>query len=104
MLEISTMNGITLQQLQCFDALVREGSFQAAADRLSRTHPTVATAIRNLEDRLGFKLLDRSGYRVTLTERGRAFRARLQDFLEQADGLQLFSRQLAMGEETALRV
>jgi DNA-binding transcriptional LysR family regulator len=98
------MDGITLQQLQCFDALVAEGSFQAAAARLLRTHPTVAVAIRNLEEQLGFALLDRSGYRVALTERGRAFHTRVQRLLQQADGLRTYGRQLAMGEETALNV
>ncbi|MDL2398212.1 LysR family transcriptional regulator [Rhizobium mayense] len=98
------MNGITLQQLKCFDAVATEGSFQAAADRLLRTHPTVVAAVRNLEVQLGFPLLDRSGYRVVLTERGRAFHARAQNLLRQADGLGTFGKQLAMGEETALRV
>jgi DNA-binding transcriptional LysR family regulator len=39
------MTGFTLQQLQCFDAVVSEGGFQAAAARLGRTHPTVFTAV-----------------------------------------------------------
>jgi len=98
------MDGITLQQLQCFDALVAEGSFQAAAARVLRTHPTVAVAIKNLEEQVGFALLERGGYRVTLTERGRAFHARVQSLLQQADGLKTFGRQLAMGEETVLNV
>ncbi|MDE1992482.1 MAG: LysR family transcriptional regulator, partial [Rhizobiaceae bacterium] len=98
------MDGVTLQQLRCFDAVATEGSLQAAADRLLRTHPTVVAAIRNLEDQLGFALLDRSGYRVALTERGRAFHARAQELLQQADGLRIFGKQLSMGEETALRV
>ena len=62
---------ITLHQLQCFDAVVREGSFQAGAAHLHRTHSTVFTAVKNLEAQLGLSLLDRSGYRVTLTEVGR---------------------------------
>nr|WP_132519626.1 LysR family transcriptional regulator [Rhizobium sp. BK376] len=98
------MMDITLQQLRCFDAVVTEGSFQGAADRLMRTHPTVVSAVRNLEEQLGFSLLDRSGYRVVLTDRGRVFHAKAQDFLRQAAGLRTFGKQLAMGEETALRV
>ena len=40
------MDGLTIHQLQCFDAVVSEGSFQAAATKLHRTHPTVFTAIK----------------------------------------------------------
>lgn len=98
------MMGITLQQLRCFDAVATEGGFQSAADRLMRTHPTVVSAVRTLEAQLGFALLDRSGYRVVLTERGHAFHAKAQDLLRQTAALQIFARQLAMGEETALRV
>ena len=64
--------GITIHQLQCFDAVVTEGSFQAAAERLLRSQPTVSTSVRNLEAQLGLSLLDRSGYRVVMTDAGRA--------------------------------
>jgi DNA-binding transcriptional LysR family regulator len=67
------MSKFTLHELQCFDAVACAGSFQAAADKLHRTHPTVFAAVRKLEQQLGLKLLDRSGYRVALTEGGRSF-------------------------------
>ena len=67
-----TMDGLTLQQLVCFDAVVVEGSFQAAADKLHRAHPTVFTAVKNLEAQLGLGLFNRDGYRVSLTEAGRS--------------------------------
>ena len=69
------MQHLTIQQLVCFDAVATAGSFQAAAAKLNRTHPTVFTAIRNLEAQLGLTLLDRNEYRVTLTEAGRSFHA-----------------------------
>ena len=65
------MNGLTIQQFLCFDAVITEGGFQAAADKLGRSHPSVFTAIKNLEAQLGVALFDREGYRVTLTEAGR---------------------------------
>lgn len=43
----------SLHELACFDAVIAEGSFQAAADRLHRTHPAVYAAVKNLEHRLG---------------------------------------------------
>jgi DNA-binding transcriptional LysR family regulator len=98
------MEGITLQQLACFDALVAEGSFQAAAQRLSRTHPTVQAAVRNLEIQAGVALLDRDGYRVVLTEQGRAFHRQVQAVLRQTETLKSLGRHLAMGEEPSLSI
>ena len=98
------MDGLTLHQLRCFDAVVAEGSFQAAAARLGRTHPTIFTAVKNLEGQLGLTLFDRDGYRVTLTEAGRSFHARTRVFLAELGALQNHATQLAMGEESELSV
>src|SRR5438094_1402739 len=67
---------VTLHQLECFDAVVSEGKFQAAAQKLRRSQPSISAAVKNLEDQLGLTLLDRSGYRVALTEAGRSFHQR----------------------------
>jgi DNA-binding transcriptional LysR family regulator len=94
----------TLQELSCLLAVASEGSFQAAATRLHRTHPAVHAAIKQLERRSGVALLDRSGYRVTLTEAGHAFGAHAAAVIDQARRLSDFSDQLARGEESDLRV
>jgi DNA-binding transcriptional LysR family regulator len=98
------IDGLTLHQLQCFDAVVAEGGFQPAAEKLRRTQPTVFAAVKNLEAQLGLSLLDRSGYRVALTDAGRSFHDRARVFLQELHGLQNHARQLAMGEESELRV
>ena len=98
------MSKFTLHELQCFDAVAREGSFQAAADRLHRTHPTVFAAVRKLEHQLELKLLDRSGYRVALTEAGHSFHRTAQVLLRALEGLQTHAAQLAMGQESELRI
>ncbi len=98
------MSAPTLLQLQCFDALVAEGGFAAAAQRLNRTHPTVHTAIRSLEELLGLTLLDRSGYRVTLTPEGAAFHRRVRELLDGYQDLLREAAQLSAGEEPELRV
>jgi len=46
------IEGLTLHQLQCFDAVVAEGGFQPAAEKLRRTQPTVFAAVKNLETSL----------------------------------------------------
>lgn len=47
-----------------------KGSFSQAAEELEVSQPAVSLQIRALEERLGHRLLDRSGRRVTLTEAG----------------------------------
>lgn len=94
----------TLQELSCLQAVATEGSFQAAAARLHRTHPAVHAAIRQLEQRVGVPLLDRSQYRVRMTEAGQAFVRHAAAVLDQAKRLSAFSDQLARGEESDLRV
>ncbi|MFI7316924.1 LysR family transcriptional regulator [Streptomyces venezuelae] len=98
------MSNFTLHELQCFDAVVRGGGFQAAADLLHRSHPSVFAAVAKLERQLGLELLDRSGYRVQLTEAGHAFHRKVCVLLHDAEELQTYAVQLAMGEEAELRV
>jgi DNA-binding transcriptional LysR family regulator len=98
------MDGLTLHQLQCFEAVVSEGSFQAAAEKLSRSQPSVSSSVKNLEAQLRLTLLDRSGYRVTLTQAGRSFYQHARVFLQEAERLRDHATQLAMGEESELRV
>jgi DNA-binding transcriptional LysR family regulator len=59
------------RQLQAFCAVVEKKSFSQAAEKLGVTQPAVSLQVRSLEQRLGQKLLDRSGRRVEPTEAGR---------------------------------
>ncbi|ANH71350.1 LysR family transcriptional regulator [Ralstonia insidiosa] len=94
----------SLHELACLEAVIAEGSFQAAADKLHRTHPAVHAAVKNLEQRLGVALLDRSEYRVRLTSAGEAFCRQSAAVLRQAAALDTLCQQLSQGEETDLRV
>jgi DNA-binding transcriptional LysR family regulator len=98
------MHKFTLQDLLCFVAVIREGSFQAAAAALHRSHPAVFAATKKLETQLGMALLDRSGYRVRATPAGTSLFHRAQRLLQEADAFSLHAHQLAMGDEAELRV
>ncbi|WMD19628.1 LysR family transcriptional regulator [Achromobacter seleniivolatilans] len=98
------MSDFTLHDLQCFDAVVRGGGFQAAALALNRSHPAVFAAVAKLERQLDLTLLDRGGYRVRLTPAGVSFHRRAQGLLRELDGLHAHAAQLAMGEESELHV
>ncbi|WP_448678847.1 LysR family transcriptional regulator [Pseudomonas nicosulfuronedens] len=98
------MPDFTLHDLQCFDAVVEAGGFQAAAQQLHRSHPAVFAAVARLERQLGFELLDRSGYRVALTAAGESFQRRAKGLLRELGNLQDHAAHLAAGEESELRV
>jgi len=98
------IDGLTIHQLLCFDAVVTESGFQAAAEKLRRSQPTVSSSVKNLETQLRLDLLDRSGYRVALTEAGRSFHERTRVFLRELQTLRNHAAQLAMGEESELRI
>ncbi|MCP1622044.1 LysR family transcriptional regulator [Pseudomonas nitroreducens] len=98
------MHDFTLHDLQCFDAVVESGGFQAAAQQLHRSHPAIFAAVARLEHQLGFELLDRSGYRVALTAAGESFHRRARGLLRELGSLRDHAAHLAAGEESELRV
>lgn len=98
------IKALTLHQLRCFDAVVRHGSFQAAADQLYRSQPTVFAAVKSLEAHVGLQLLDRSGYRVVPTPAGRSFHERVKVSLLDFGKLEQHALQIGMGRETELSV
>ena len=59
-----------LFQLQTFMAVVQEGSFSRAAQKLHRSQPAISQTIRKLEEELSEPLLDRSSRDGTMTDAG----------------------------------
>ena len=62
-----------LDQLQTFADVVELGTFTAAADRLGVSQPAVSMQIRQLERRLGTRLVERVGKKVRPTPAGLRF-------------------------------
>jgi len=62
---------ITIQQLEALIHLVSERSFSRAARRMFLTQPSLTKHIKNLEDAVGFKVINRHNTGVTLTLQGR---------------------------------
>lgn len=83
-----------LGALQAFEATARLGSFSRAAEELSLTHSAVHRQITGLEQRLGVTLFNRVRRRISLTEQGLEYAARIRQHLEQLekDTLGLVSR------------
>src|SRR5438034_3063884 len=87
------------RQLAAFCEVVDRKSFSQAAERLGVTQPAVSLQIRSLEQRLGTRLLDRSGRRVEPTEAGQRLYASAQRLLALEEQL---LEDVAEGEEGEL--
>lgn len=67
---------LDLQQLSSFLAVVRAGSFVAAADATGLSKAAVSRHVAELEAHLGVRLLHRTTRRLSLTDDGQRFHAR----------------------------
>lgn len=68
-----------LKGLYTFEAIVRNGSFKAAAEELCLSRSAVSHQIKALEDQLKMPLLERQQPGITMTEAGRALYETLHD-------------------------
>ena len=91
-----------IDAIEALDAVVTEGGFAAAAARLHKVPSAVNYQIRKLELQLGVVLLDRSGYRVRLTDAGALLLAEGRRLLAQADQVAALAQQCASGWEARL--
>lgn len=64
---------VTLRQLQAFAAVVRTGSFSEAANAMHLSQAALSGLIRELEQRVGVRLLDRTTRSVSPSAVGEAF-------------------------------
>jgi DNA-binding transcriptional LysR family regulator len=67
------LDEMELRHLRYFVAVAEALSFTKAAEKLRLAQPSLTRQVRNLEDEIGMRLLDRANKRVALTEAGRLF-------------------------------
>src|SRR5436305_5103306 len=84
-----------IRHLRTLAEVVERGSFSAAAEALGISQPAVSQQMRALERDVGETLIDRSGRRIRLTERGRVVHRYALRMLALSDE---FDRELAGGE------
>jgi DNA-binding transcriptional LysR family regulator len=73
------------EDLRALVAVVSGGGFAAGAERLGVAKSAVSRRIRELEDRLGARLFNRTTRRIQLTETGREFHDRAVELLAGLD-------------------
>src|SRR5699024_7952031 len=59
-----------IEAIEAFVMACKLGSFQATAEHLNISQPAVSKRLAGLEERLGQRLFDRVGRRLTLTQAG----------------------------------
>ena len=78
----------TIDGMRTFVAVVREGSFSGAAERLGMSPQLVSKYVAQLESRLGARLINRTTRRISITEAGQAYFERSQDVLAQIEEME----------------
>jgi DNA-binding transcriptional LysR family regulator len=103
-LEVTVLDGVSLDQLRTFIAVADEKSFSAAGRHLRRAQSVVSQTMANLEGQLGVKLFDRTARLPVLTDQGRALLTNARAVAGDVDALKARAKNLAGGLEPELSV
>jgi len=93
-----------LRHLRYFLAVAEERHFGRAAERLHMAQPPLSQQVRQLEDELGVRLLDRNTRKVDLTDAGAAFLERVRAILAEVEDAGDEARRVAAGLQGRLVV
>jgi len=83
---------ITLRQLRFLTTVEETLNFSRAAEQCFVTQPTLSAGIKELEDRLGVQLVERTRRSVMLTPLGRKVAARGRQMLLEAEEIETLAR------------
>src|SRR6476660_5774744 len=87
-----------LRHLRYLIAVAEELNFGRAAIRLHISQPPLSQQIRQLEEELGVRLLQRTKREVRLTEAGKRIVSEAYEVLSQVDHFSKVARQASEGE------
>src|SRR2546426_10025297 len=93
-----------LRHLRYFIGVAEEENVSRAALKLHVSQPALSRQIRDLEEELGFLLLERSAKSVRLTEAGRAFLTEARAVLQRAENAVKAARAIATGGSGEIHV
>ncbi len=86
-----------LRHLRYFVAVAEEENVSRAALKLHVSQPALSRQVRDLEDELGFQLLERSAKSVRLTDAGREFFKESRAVLKRVEDAVMAARAIATG-------
>ncbi len=93
-----------LRHLRYFIAVAEEENVTRAAGRLHVSQPALSRQIRDLEEEIGFPLLERSAKSVHLTEAGRVFLGEARAVMERTQQAVATAKAAAEGEDEDIHV
>jgi len=93
-----------LRHLRYFVAVAEEENVSKAALKLHVSQPGISRQIRDLEDEIGFPLLERSAKSVRLTAAGKVFLREAREVLQQAEAAVKKARAVAGGATGEINV
>jgi len=93
-----------LRHLRYFVAVAEELNFRRAAHRVHVTQPSLSAQIRQLEQEIGVRLLDRDTHRVALTPAGARFLDDSKRVLREAEESVRTAQRVARGETGELSI
>lgn len=88
---------VNIRQLRALDAIVRLGSFVEAARVLNVTPAALSLAIRELEDRLGFTVLERTTRSLKITQAGLGYLPFAQRVLTELEDAARYAQEVQRG-------
>ncbi|WP_275285912.1 LysR family transcriptional regulator [Halomonas elongata] len=95
---------LTFRQLRYFLILSDELHFGRAAQRLHISQPPLSASLRQLEEELGTRLLDRNSKQVKLTPAGEIFQRQTRRLLEQLEDSRQLVKRAASSPSGLLKV
>lgn len=93
-----------LRHLRYFITVAEELNFSKAALKLYTAQPSLSQQIKDLEEDVGVRLLNRTKRKVELTEEGAVFLEQARLTLAQADKAVAMARQVSQAKQQMLRI
>lgn len=98
------MTNLNLRHLEAFVAVAAAGNFTRAAQALHVSQPALTVQIRQLEEAVGVRLLDRNTRSVKLTRIGQQLAPVVQRVLREIDAILLNAHDLATGDRGSVSI
>ena len=95
---------VNLRQVRAFLAVVSAGGFTRAAELMHISQPALTVRVKQLEDQIGLRLIDRGGRSLELTAEGREVYPVLQKIIRDFDAAIADIKAYTHSEQGVLRI